>query len=311
MVDAGPVSADMVTAARQLAEGAHTGQVDKAGAAYIDHPARVAARVSGDLLAEQVAWLHDVVEDTAVTLDDLRERGFGEEVVVAVDAMSRREGEVSDDYYRRVAAVPLALTVKFADLSDNSDPQRLAVLTPEVRMRLQEKYTHARRVLRSSATELVRTATSRMLHVWGCPHVGRFGLVVATEQERRTMPVCSLCQLELDGVGRTYFDTIEDAMRAFGSYADTWVTIGEHVRRVEHDQIWVPNSSSYIALGDHGPAVMWVGKTYVQHAGGEFVELPGYDPASRGGQGTSLIEAEICPTCFMEMPLTGRCDTCG
>ncbi|MDQ2783313.1 MAG: hypothetical protein M3Y26_12390 [Actinomycetota bacterium] len=66
-----------------------------------------------------------------------------------------------------------------------------------------EQYTHARRVLRSSATE----------------------------QERRTMPVCLLCQVELDGVGRTYFDTIEDAMRAFGSYADTRVTIGEHVRK--------------------------------------------------------------------------------
>ncbi len=73
------MSADKVTAARQLADSAHRGQVDKAGAAYIDHP----ALVSGDLRAEQVAWLHDVVEDTAVSLHDLRERGFAEDVVAA------------------------------------------------------------------------------------------------------------------------------------------------------------------------------------------------------------------------------------
>jgi hypothetical protein len=136
---------DLVERARQIAMAAHENQLDRAGAAYITHPERVAQRVAGDPGAEMVAWLHDVVEDTPITLDDLATE-FPAEVVAAVDAISKREGE-GDVYYHRVAANPLALKVKYADLDDNSSPHRLARLDPALQERLRAKYAHAREVL--------------------------------------------------------------------------------------------------------------------------------------------------------------------
>ena len=138
--------------ARDIATRAHRGQTDKTGADYIDHPRRVAERVRQYAAADQqeaaqvVAWLHDVVEDTGVTLDDLRE-DFPANVVAGVDAMTRRPGEDGDDYYRRVAAHPLARAVKQADLDDNTDPARTALLDEDTRTRLARKYAHAREVL--------------------------------------------------------------------------------------------------------------------------------------------------------------------
>jgi (p)ppGpp synthase/HD superfamily hydrolase len=138
---------DLVDRARELATAAHEGQVDKADAAYIGHPARVAARLPDDPLACAAAWLHDVVEDCDVTLDDLRAQGFPEPVVLAVDALTRRDGEEPGTYYRRVAADNLALKVKYADLADNSDPERLAALDQPTRERLIAKYAAARDAL--------------------------------------------------------------------------------------------------------------------------------------------------------------------
>ena len=138
--------------ARDIATRAHRGQTDKSGADYIDHPRRVAQRVhhyaaAGQQDAAQVAaWLHDVVEDTGVTLDDLRE-DFTEDVVAGVDAMTRRPGEDGDDYDRRVAAHPLARAVKQADLDANTDPARTALLDEDTRARLVRRYAHAREVL--------------------------------------------------------------------------------------------------------------------------------------------------------------------
>ena len=134
--------------AADLARSAHACQTDKSGAPYIDHPARVAARVRaaghGDE-AQIVAWLHDVVEDTDVTLDRI-EQEFGPRIARAVDAITRRPDE-GDAYYRRVAADPLALTVKRHDIADNTDPQRLARPDPHTRDRLAAKYAHALAVL--------------------------------------------------------------------------------------------------------------------------------------------------------------------
>lgn len=133
--------------AQQITTRAHAGQTDRAGIAYITHPARVAARVAGDPDAEAVAWLHDVVEDTGQSVADLHAAGIPERVVGAVDAISKRPDEDRDSYYARVAANPLALKVKYADLADNGDPERLAMLEPEERRRLTAKYKHAHEVL--------------------------------------------------------------------------------------------------------------------------------------------------------------------
>jgi hypothetical protein len=141
--------------AREVAQSAHIGQVDKIGESYIGHPARVAAAVrseTGNDEATAVAWLHDVVEDCPVTLDDLREYGFTEAVVQAVDAISKRKGESFADYYERVKANPLALVVKWHDVADNADPRRLAKVAPDTRERLRVKYEKAKALLAKAET---------------------------------------------------------------------------------------------------------------------------------------------------------------
>ncbi|HEV2733588.1 MAG TPA: HD domain-containing protein [Longimicrobiaceae bacterium] len=111
-----------------LAVQAHRGQKDSAGAPYILHPLRMMFRVETD--AEKiVAVLHDVVEDTAWTLDGLRAEGFPEDVVAAVDHLTRRESESYEEFVRRAAAHPVARRVKIADLEDNMDVRRTGTVT--------------------------------------------------------------------------------------------------------------------------------------------------------------------------------------
>lgn len=128
--------------ARALAIQAHAGQVDKAGKPYIEHPQRIASRVAGDDLAARVAWLHDVVEDTDVTPEEIR-RQFGDATAKAVDALTRRRDEDSDAYYARVRSNRTALRVKLADIADNTDPERMAQLNAATRHRLTLKYREA------------------------------------------------------------------------------------------------------------------------------------------------------------------------
>ena len=97
----------MVKTAERIARRAHAGQVDKAGVPYAHHPAWVAARVEGDD-AKAAAWLHDVLEDTSLTADDLRRAGIPEEVVHTVEVLTHAEGESYQDYLERVARPPLA-----------------------------------------------------------------------------------------------------------------------------------------------------------------------------------------------------------
>ena len=107
-----------------IAVKAHQGQFDKSGQPYILHPLRVMFRCKGDL-ARTVAVLHDVVEDTPTTLDDLRNAGFSEEVLAALDCVTKREGESYEAFVERAAANPIVRQVKLADLEDNMDLRRL------------------------------------------------------------------------------------------------------------------------------------------------------------------------------------------
>ena len=117
----------LVETARLVATAAHAGQVDKGGAPYIEHPAFVAARVrelGGDEVAVAAAWLHDVVEDTAVSLDALASV-FPSRVVEAVDALTRRDGESYFEYIERTGGDSVARHVKRCDLAHNLDTSRL------------------------------------------------------------------------------------------------------------------------------------------------------------------------------------------
>lgn len=133
--------------ARDIAMAAHAGVVNpKTGEAYITHPEHVAAQVQGDA-AKAVAWLHDVVEDTEVTLDDLRAAGLGEDVVRGVDAMTHRVGEDYLAFVRRAAADPLARQVKEADVRHNLDLGRIPCPTERDLERVRTKYLPALRIL--------------------------------------------------------------------------------------------------------------------------------------------------------------------
>lgn len=104
--------------ALSTALAAHIGKTGKNGEEYIRHVLRVAASVSEDD-QKIVALLHDVVEKSEITLDQLRRKGFSARIVDAVDSLTRREDEDYPDFVRRAASNPLALPVKIADLRDN------------------------------------------------------------------------------------------------------------------------------------------------------------------------------------------------
>src|SRR5688572_17629284 len=96
-----------------VATAAHAGQQDKEGLPYIMHPLRVMSRVEGDD-AQIVAVLHDVVEDTSTTLDDLRAAGFDDRILEAVSCVTHDKQEPYADYVVRCKANPIAQQVKLA-----------------------------------------------------------------------------------------------------------------------------------------------------------------------------------------------------
>jgi hypothetical protein len=104
--------------ALQIAARAHEGQTDKEGQPYILHPLRVMAAVEG-IEAQIVAVLHDVVEDTAVTLEDLRAAGFSAAILEAVACVTHAKEQPYADYVIRCKANPIAKQVKLGDLQDN------------------------------------------------------------------------------------------------------------------------------------------------------------------------------------------------
>lgn len=107
-----------------IASNAHMGQFDKAGAPYILHPLRVMMRMV-TLKGKIVAVLHDVIEDTHVTLKDLFLEGFTDDVIFAIDCMTKCKGEPYNDYLDRVISDKLASECKLEDMRDNSNIYRL------------------------------------------------------------------------------------------------------------------------------------------------------------------------------------------
>ncbi|NED92377.1 HD domain-containing protein [Streptomyces sp. SID11233] len=134
----------------RIARAAHEGQRDKAGRPYAEHLAAVAegvrARGGSD---EQIAaaWLHDAVEDDALSERWLAGAALPQQVKDMVLAVSKREGEELPAYTRRILETPGALLVKESDLAHNADPARLAVLDPATRTRLAAKYAQVRSLL--------------------------------------------------------------------------------------------------------------------------------------------------------------------
>jgi len=130
-----------------IAVNAHRGQIEKKGAAYVLHPLRLMCRMENDT-DRIVAVLHDVIEDTRVTADDLRGDGFSEEILDALAHVTKREGESYEAFVARAAKNPSARRVKLADLEDNMDVRRLEAVTDKDSARL-TKYLTAWRYLKA------------------------------------------------------------------------------------------------------------------------------------------------------------------
>jgi (p)ppGpp synthase/HD superfamily hydrolase len=131
-----------------LATEAHEGQRDRTGKPFIGHPLRVMGRMSGEL-ERMVAALHDVIEDTSLTAQDLAAAGVPARVVDAVLILTKADDEPYERYLHRIvdSGDPVAIAVKHADIADNSDPERLRGLSEEDRTRLSAKYATGRRIL--------------------------------------------------------------------------------------------------------------------------------------------------------------------
>ena len=134
----------------ELAAVAHAGQIDKGGEPYILHPLRVMLRMSS-ANERIVAVLHDVVEDTSITLEQLSAEGFPLSVVAAVEALTKKAGETRMDAARRAACDDLARAVKLADNAENMDLSRIANPSEKDYSRLEEYKVVRAILLQSSA----------------------------------------------------------------------------------------------------------------------------------------------------------------
>jgi (p)ppGpp synthase/HD superfamily hydrolase len=155
---------EMLSKAFRIASVAHEGQIDKSNQPYILHPVRVALAVGESYELKQAAVMHDVVEDTSITLDFLRKEGFSKKVVDAVDSVTRRiypkEGVIFDrdnpdtytkedymEFIGRVSKNRFGIIIKMKDIEDNVSVYRLEQLPNDIIIRMLEKYQKAKLAL--------------------------------------------------------------------------------------------------------------------------------------------------------------------
>lgn len=153
----GTVSIDIsdseVKNAYNIAVVKHAGVRRKSGDAYIDHPLRVAKYLQDKGFSPKfvaVALIHDVVEDSDYTLEDLRKHGFDDTIRDGVDSVTKREGESAQESMDRAANNEIGTAVKMSDNTDNSSRSQLEFLTVKKRLKAEIQYTERRRVLWAS-----------------------------------------------------------------------------------------------------------------------------------------------------------------
>jgi (p)ppGpp synthase/HD superfamily hydrolase len=131
---------EMLDRAATISARVHQGQLRKDGTPYIAHPIRVAMRVKTDE-ERIVALLHDAVEDTPLTIEDLRGDGFSERVLSGIDSVTKRPGEKYTDFIQRAKVNEIGRVVKVADIQDNLADQ--SALDPDEAAFLKKRYTNA------------------------------------------------------------------------------------------------------------------------------------------------------------------------
>ncbi len=125
--------------------------MDKAEAPYILHPLRVMMSMENEL--ERIcAVLHDVIEDTEVTFDDIRREGFSEEVIMVLDSLIKRNSENYDNFIDRIIKNETACRVKLADLCDNMNLTRIENPTEKDRERIKKYNKASERILTSKTS---------------------------------------------------------------------------------------------------------------------------------------------------------------
>lgn len=106
-----------INLAKQIATAAHKNQTRRGGDPYITHPERIAGRV--DIRLKPIAWLHDVVEDTDIKIEDLVNIGFPKYITDAVDILTHRKDDTNEVYWKRILTNEDAVNVKLEDIRDN------------------------------------------------------------------------------------------------------------------------------------------------------------------------------------------------
>ena len=132
--------------AMRIAYNAHHGVLDKSGAPYIFHPYEVASRMD-DEVSTAVALLHDVVEDTEMTFDDLKDQGIPDEVIEPLRCLTHDPAVPYMDYIYKIAENPVAIKVKLSDLKHNMDETRYCRPMNDYEQARQKKYEKAKQFL--------------------------------------------------------------------------------------------------------------------------------------------------------------------
>lgn len=162
---------NMLEKAILIATNAHQGQIDEAGEIYILHPLRLMfSRINE---TERIcAVLHDVIEDTDITLDYLKNEGFSEEILSALDALTRRRNESYGQFISRIINNKIACYVKLADLSDNMDLSRIKNPTEKDFQRIEKYRKAAKKILGALEEEGDREfIKSKEIEINGCASV--------------------------------------------------------------------------------------------------------------------------------------------
>lgn len=134
--------------ATSIAIGVHKGQFDKNDKPYLNHVFRVMN--AGQTLQEKIVGvLHDVIEDSDMTIEDLINYGFETDILDAVNAMTHYENEDYDEYIDRVISNPIAIRVKINDLTDNMDIRRLKIMDDESIGRLKRYFSAYNKIINS------------------------------------------------------------------------------------------------------------------------------------------------------------------
>jgi hypothetical protein len=161
--------------------------------------------------------------------------------------------------------------------------------------------------LSTSAVPLFRTQTGDRRHIRSCPHLLGKEVVEAADDDGE---ICTMCERELQGEGRRYFTSLDEALPEFGAPRANWALIRQHLAGVEHDQVWIVHSGTYIALGQGGRAVAWTGKTCVYPSVDEFVELPDYRAGGGGGSPLQHEWGDMCEKHNVQRSRSGACGMC-